>query len=132
MNWNEKERLDTYELNFILNDKKYNRHINLTHGIELKNIKCNRLEVYKKSTKCVKCGLKASFFALEKDKKINTNKYHINLYGIKDNIEVIFTKDHIIPKSYGGENNINNYNTMCIYCNQEKANNIIERGLKYE
>ena len=31
------------------------------------------------------------------------------------------TKDHIIPKSKGGKNELSNYQTMCTYCNNEKA-----------
>lgn len=32
------------------------------------------------------------------------------------------TKDHITPKSKGGLDKIENMQTMCIVCNQEKGN----------
>ena len=45
------------------------------------------------------------------------------MYGVKNGEEVLFTKDHIIPKSKGGKNHISNYQTMCEPCNSEKGNN---------
>lgn len=80
--------------------------------------------MYKKSTTCAECGLKGRFFALEKDKHVNTNKYHLNLYGIKNNKEILFTKDHIIPLSRNGKNELKNYNTMCYFCNLNKKDKI--------
>lgn len=34
--------------------------------------------------------------------------------------EVLMTKDHVIPKSKGGANDISNYQTMCKRCNEAK------------
>lgn len=74
---------------------------------------------YYKGCTCVKCGLKASYF--EKNKRSNDRNYHLNLYGIDENgKEVLFTKDHIFPKSKGGEDYITNYQPMCERCNKEK------------
>jgi hypothetical protein len=56
---------------------------------------------------------------------INSNEsenYHLNLYAEKDNREILFTKDHIIPKSRGGKNILANYQTMCVECNNKKGN----------
>jgi hypothetical protein len=74
-------------------------------------------------TKCVYCGLEAKYFAKERDWK--SLRWHFNLYGIdKYGKEVLFTKDHIIPKSKGGKDDISNYQTMCSKCNEEKGNNM--------
>jgi hypothetical protein len=74
---------------------------------------------YYKGCACVKCGLKASYF--EKDKMSNESSWHLNLYGIDENgNEVMFTKDHILPKSMGGQNYITNYQPMCTRCNYKK------------
>ena len=70
---------------------------------------------------CSKCGLKASYFALERYKE--QPRYHLNLYGMKNGREILFTKDHIIPKAKGGKNTMDNYQTMCAVCNREKADN---------
>lgn len=71
---------------------------------------------------CVKCGLKAAYFALERFE--DQKRYHLNLYGLKDNKEILFTKDHIIPKSKGGKDNLDNYQTMCCICNELKADEL--------
>jgi len=102
------------------NKKKY---IELD-GVKVK-ITSARYGVFKNSIKCVCCGLEGSFFASEKSLYDNTDKYHFNLYGVKNNgDEVLFTKDHIIPVSKGGSNNFENFQTMCSECNNEKSNNI--------
>ena len=74
-------------------------------------------------TKCVCCGLEGTYFAKERNWK--TLRWHFNLYGINENgEEIMLTKDHIIPRSKGGENHILNYQTMCSVCNSKKGNNM--------
>lgn len=75
------------------------------------------LQVFcEKGTKCVKCGVEGGYFAAEES---GINKAVLNLYT---NDDVLMTKDHIIPKSYGGGNYISNYQPMCKICNNKKAN----------
>ena len=70
-------------------------------------------------TKCVRCGIEGKFFA--KERFPDQHVYHLNLYGVKESGEnVMLTVDHIIPKVAGGENTIENYQTMCWECNQVK------------
>ena len=58
----------------------------------------------------------------EKNKMSNAGSFHLNLYGIDENgNEVLFTKDHILPKSKGGNDYITNYQTMCERCNKNKS-----------
>jgi len=73
--------------------------------------------------KCVCCGLEAKYFA--KEKNPTSSRFHFNLYGIDDeNKEIMFTKDHIIPKSKGGINELTNYQTMCSKCNSKKGDSL--------
>ena len=72
-----------------------------------------------KGCRC-RCGLEGTVFI--KEKSLNVDRFHFNLYGYKDDgTEVLFTKDHIIPKSKGGKNHFDNYQTMCKECNEEKS-----------
>lgn len=75
----------------------------------------------KHGVECVVCGLKGEFFAKERCK--NQDYYHFNLYAYDQNgREVMMTKDHIIPKSKGGKNELDNYQPMCKKCNSHKGN----------
>lgn len=79
---------------------------------------------HNEGTTCVNCGLTGTFFALEQKVKNKDKRCHFNLYGINSNgHEVLFTKDHIIPKSKGGKNVLSNYQVMCYKCNEEKGGN---------
>ena len=75
-----------------------------------------------KGTVCVCCGLKATYFRIERFPADKT--FHLNLYAI-DGVghEVLFTKDHIIPRAHGGPDKLDNYQTMCMPCNARKGDN---------
>lgn len=73
---------------------------------------------------CAKCGTKGKYFSLEKHANDATGKYHFNLYAIKNGKPVMMTKDHIVPKSKGGSDKLENLQPMCIECNGKKADNL--------
>jgi len=78
----------------------------------------------KKGVVCKKCGLVGEYFALEAHNCKNMLKhgfYHFNLYGTKNGKEVLFTKDHVFPKSEGGTNNLKNLQVLCQPCNSKKG-----------
>lgn len=78
---------------------------------------------FHKGVKCVSCGITGEFFAKEKGRNDNSSRYHLNLYAIdKDGNEVLMTKDHIVPKSRGGKDCLDNYQPMCAICNSDKGN----------
>ena len=86
-----------------------------------------RLKTFAKyGTKCSCCGLEATHFAIERCAE--QESYHLNLYGLDDGKEVLFTHDHTLARSLGGKDNISNTTTMCSPCNFKKS--IIERELK--
>jgi len=118
------ERKETYLVEFIHNKLKENalsteksKFITLD-GDKIK-ADSQRYELFQKNIKCVKCGCTGKFYAKEKNK--DSKKYHLNLYAIVDGEERMMTKDHIIPKSKGGPNKLENYQTMCKKCNEEKG-----------
>jgi 5-methylcytosine-specific restriction endonuclease McrA len=93
-------------------------------------MRSHRYKCFKNSgLACVSCGIVGSRFGVEKHTNPTKSQqgwegtpYHLNLYAINESgNEVLMTKDHIIPKSKGGKNHVDNYQTMCTYCNQEKG-----------
>ena len=76
---------------------------------------------YKKGVECVCCGKKGTHFKLCGDEK--TNRRHFNLYADDG---TLMTKDHIVPKSKGGMDNIFNMQTMCVDCNKAKGSDCDE------
>lgn len=62
-----------------------------------------------------------------------TKQSIINLYGNKcyycdiELNERIFTKDHVIPKSKGGKDTLDNLVPCCVACNLKKADMILTR-----
>lgn len=78
---------------------------------------------YESGIECKSCGLEADFFAVEKNHE-GEARPHLNLYAKTSDGEVLFTKDHIVPKSKGGENKISNYQTLCKSCNELKGDSV--------
>jgi hypothetical protein len=75
----------------------------------------------KHGTTCVTCKLPASFFAVER-RGGQTTRYHLNLYGVNDKgMDVLFTHDHILARSAGGLDTLENTQTMCSPCNSHKS-----------
>jgi 5-methylcytosine-specific restriction endonuclease McrA len=87
------------------------------------NMTATRYRVFQKSHFCVCCGLEGRVMVLGMNGRrfIKKNAY-FNLYSEND---VLMTKDHIIPRSQGGPDNISNLQTMCSICNCLKGDRII-------
>lgn len=131
----------TKELRYQLKEDGYNysskKWISYGHkkfDIEVNGVKTtvnipmgsHRYQLFaEKGIQCVSCGMKGQYFAIERNIDSCPSKFHLNLYGKDDDgKEVMITKDHILPKSKGGENRLSNYQTMCIKCNRKKANRV--------
>jgi hypothetical protein len=101
-------------------------------------ITSDRYQVFRESLVCVRCGITGMYFAKERSakkvrKQLKGGKFetsfrgtgrtwHFNLYGLQNGKEVMLTKDHVLPKSKGGGNDLSNLCTMCMTCNTEKGN----------
>jgi len=68
---------------------------------------------------CVSCGLEATHFAVESSP--GTERTHMNLYGVRNEEEILFTHDHILARALGGADDLSNSQTMCSPCNSRKS-----------
>lgn len=103
-------------------------HFNDFHKIRVQideyyvNISSLRLKsFFLHGTNCSCCENKADFFAVERGTGTNT-PYHLNLYGLdKYGAEILFTHDHILARSLGGSDTLDNTRTSCGPCNWKKG-----------
>lgn len=80
----------------------------------------HRYFCFSRSLSCAVCGIIGNTMVLERDVGSRTNP-HFNLYAGAGDDKILMTKDHIRPKSCGGRNDQNNYQTMCTICNGLKG-----------
>jgi len=101
--------------------KREGRNTRVDFDGDLINMASQRYQLFaKKGCRCVICGLEGSYFI--KERHASNATFHFNLYGVDENgDEVVFTKDHIVPKCNGGSNTIDNYQVMCYVCNHQKG-----------
>lgn len=98
-------------------------YISFTVGDKIFSVKrtSQRYRLFKKNgLKCVVCKKVANKAYLESN--VDGERPHVNFYlsrpGMKD---LLFTKDHILPKAKGGKDTMSNYQTMCQVCNSKKG-----------
>lgn len=87
--------------------------------VYLVKMNSQRYHVFKQSRVCCSCGLEGKQMIL--DINPGDQSPHFNLYGEEEGRLVLMTKDHIIPKSKGGSDTLDNYSTMCSVCNNLKG-----------
>lgn len=112
---NKPSRLITLPMDEVLT-KIGTGHKTSFRGFKVK-VSTTRLLMFKfKGTDCVHCGRKGAYFAVEQyDDHISP---HLNLYSADG---VLMTKDHIIPKSKGGGDYLDNLQCLCTKCNGKKG-----------
>lgn len=79
----------------------------------------DRYFVFHRSRFCVACGIEGVHMAL--DMNPGDQSPHFNLYAEESGRMVLMTKDHILAKSRGGKDELENYQVMCSTCNNLKG-----------
>ena len=79
-----------------------------------------RYHTFRRQVCCAnpECSRKIDYCVLQTDYTSHLRRAHVNFFS-EDG--VLFTKDHILPKSKGGRNTLDNLQTMCIECNNRKV-----------
>jgi len=121
------ERKELYSPEEVLSKLDKDRHVFDGDEIKMQSL---RYHVFSRSLSCSGCGLLGTYFAKErqvtwKGDVLNSGRFHFNLYGVTpDGLEILFTKDHILPSSKGGTDSLSNLQTMCLTCNLAKADKV--------
>lgn len=96
-------------------------------GFKVRPVSLRYKTFYQKGCKCVVCGKEGTHFKLCGDSA--TQRRHFNLYADDG---TLMTKDHIVPKSRGGQDLVSNMQTMCTTCNAAKGNDFAGgKGIEY-
>jgi len=93
-------------------------------SISLSSLRLKTFAMY--GCSCSSCGRVGTHFKLQHNNG-DSSKPHLGLWS-EDNVQM--TKDHIIPKSLGGANHIDNMTTMCEICNGNKGNKCTVEDIK--
>jgi hypothetical protein len=90
-------------------------------GDEVYQVRMNsdRYHVFKLNHCCVSCGLAGSKMIL--DMNPGDTSPHFNMYAVEHDRLVLMTKDHILAKSKGGTDDLDNFQVMCSVCNNLKG-----------
>lgn len=70
--------------------------------------------------KCWQCGIEADRWVAEKGRRDNIGSAVLNLHAGT----VLMTRDHIVPKSLGGVDDIGNLRPGCSPCNERRGNEV--------
>lgn len=96
------------------------------------------IKVVRDNPECVECGLRPTHLKVVRinrrynkygdkypeEDKAKLSDYPADLQAVavlEDGRHVLFTKDHIYPRAYGGSNKYTNLQTMCEPCNHSKG-----------
>jgi len=74
--------------------------------------------------RCWECGAQADRWIAEKGQRDLYGAPVLNLYGLRDGKLVMINRDHIIPKSLGGVDDIANLRPACEVCNGSRGNEV--------
>jgi len=81
--------------------------------------------------RCWSCGCYADRWVADKGQNDKLGPPVLNLYGIRRGKLVLMNRDHIIPRSLGGTDAIENLRPACEVCNGRRGNAITKEDLKF-
>jgi hypothetical protein len=81
------------------------------------SIASKKLLTFKQSIICASCDAKVAYFLLLRNPHAK-GRASLELFT-EDN--KLLTRDHIMPRSLGGSNDMSNSQTMCLTCNSKKG-----------
>lgn len=84
------------------------------------SIASKKLLTFKQSTICTSCGAQGDYFLLLRNPHAK-GRASLEMFSKEDKL---LTRDHIMPRSLGGSNDMSNSQTMCLTCNSKKGSNV--------
>lgn len=81
--------------------------------------------------KCWSCGIEATCFISNKGSNDKIGAPNLDLFAMTLGGPVLMTRDHIIPKSYGGVNDVENLRVGCSPCNNARGNELDATDLEF-
>lgn len=84
-----------------------------------------------KPIRCFNCFCKADRWILDRGKTDMVGSPVLNLYGTRRGKMVLINRDHIIPKSLGGVDAVQNLRAACDVCNMKRGNKLTDKDLKF-
>ena len=90
-----------------------------------------RYLTFAKSQVCHCCGIVGTRMFLDTT-GIGSGSAHFNLYAEWNGKLVLMTKDHVLPRSKGGPDTVENMRTMCECCNGHRGNLDVSLDELYE
>ncbi len=81
--------------------------------------------------KCWKCGVEADRFILKHHKNDRNKPPVLDLFAHTGKSLVMMTRDHIIPASLGGKNDVENLRPGCERCNGRRKSDMNKADQKF-
>lgn len=81
--------------------------------------------------KCWRCGCEADRWVADKGRYDLIGGPVLNLYGVKDGAVILINRDHIIPKSIGGIDEVGNLRPACAACNCDRGNQLTDEDIAF-